>query len=213
MTKFILVRHGQSQANLDESFAGHYNAPLTEYGHAQARATAKYVAEHYRIDAIYSSDLIRAYDTGKPASELLGIEIIPEKGLREIFEGKWSGEKFLEIARKYPEDFRVWRNDIGHARCTDGESTEELLARVRATLERIALENDGRTVLVTTHATPIRVMQTYAETGSLDAMQNIPWVTNASVSELEYDGGVWRVTRVSYDEHLGELKTERPRNV
>lgn len=213
MTKFILVRHGQSQANLEEAFAGHYNAPLTDYGHAQARATAKYVTEHYRIDAIYSSDLMRAYDTGKPASELLGIGIVPREDLREIFEGEWSGMRFVDIAERFPEDFSVWRQDIGHARCTGGESTAELLVRVRQALLEIARENDGKTVLVTTHATPIRVMQTFAETGSLDEMKNVKWVTNASVSELEYDDGKWRMTRVSYDEHLGELKLDRPRNV
>ncbi len=213
MTRFILVRHGQSQANAEERFAGHYDAPLTEHGHAQARATAQYVAEQYKIDAICSSDLLRAYHTGKPAADLLGIEIIPDEGLREIYEGKWSGEKFLDILEKYPEDYTVWRTDIGHARCTEGESTEELLVRVKDTLERIAGENDGKTVLVTTHATPIRVMQTFVETGSLEKMKDIPWVTNASVSELEYDGGVWRFTRISYNEHLGCLQTPPPRNV
>ncbi|MBR2908260.1 MAG: histidine phosphatase family protein [Clostridia bacterium] len=213
MTRFILVRHGQSQANAEERFAGHYDAPLTEHGHAQARATAQYVVGHYKIDAIYSSDLLRAYHTGKPAADLLGIEIIPDEGLREIFEGEWSGKKFLDLPIDHPEDFYVWRTDIGHARCTGGESTAELLVRVRAALERIAGENDGRTVLITTHATPIRVMQTFAEKGSLEEMQNVPWVTNASVSELLYDNGEWRFTRVSYDEHLGELKVAPPRNV
>ena len=213
MTKFILVRHGQSEANVKEVFAGHLDAKLTEHGHSQARATAKYVTENYQIDAIYSSDLHRAYDTGRAAAELLGMEIVPDQGLREIYEGEWSGEKFLELPQKYPEDFRVWLTDIGHSRCTGGESTEELLIREKETLMRIAEENDGKTLLVTTHATPIRVMQSFVETGSLDAMQRIPWVTNASVSVLNYDGGKWAFEAISYDAHLGDLKTAPPRNV
>lgn len=213
MTTFILVRHGQSEANLHELFAGHYDAHLTEHGHAQARMTAQYIVQQYHIDAIYSSDLHRAYDTGVPASELLGIPIIPDTDLREIYEGAWSGEKFLELPVKYPEDFGKWRTDIGHARCTGGESTEELLVRVRNALIRIAGEQEGKTVLITTHATPIRVMQSFVETGSLDAMQEIPWVANASVSVLTYDNGSWNFKTVSYDEHLGDLRTALPRNV
>lgn len=213
MTKFILVRHGQSEANVKEVFAGHLDAKLTEHGHAQARATAEYVTQNYQIDAIYSSDLHRAFYTGKAAADLLGIDIIPDKGLREIYEGAWSGERFLELPQKFPEDFRVWLTDIGHSRCTGGESTEELLHRVKETLARIAAENDGKTVLITTHATPIRVMQTFVTTGSLDAMQNVPWVTNASVSVLNYDRGAWEFELISYDAHLGDLRTAPPRNV
>lgn len=213
MTRFILIRHGQSEANLHELFAGHFDAPLTDIGHAQAAATAKYVKEHYSVDAVYGSDLKRAFFTGKATADLCGLEIIPDEGLREIYEGAWRGEKFTDLPVKYPEDFKVWLSDIGRARCTGGESTEELLARVKRTLVRIAEENDGRTVVIATHATPIRVMQSFVQTGSLDAMQNIPWVTNASVSELEYDNGNWNFVSVSYDKHLGDLWTERPRNV
>ena len=213
MTKFLLVRHGQSLANLQERFAGHYDVPLTEHGHAQARAVGKYVAEHYDIDAIYSSDLCRAYDTARPASLLLGIDIIPEKGLREIFEGKWSGERFVDIKENFSEDFDRWRTDIGTARCTGGESTEELLFRVRATLMRIADENHGKTVLVATHATPIRVIETFALTGDLKAMQEIPWVTNASISEVVYDDGAWSFGRIGITDHLGDLVVPPPKNV
>ena len=213
MTRFVLVRHGQSRANLEERFAGHYNAPLTDHGHAQARAVGKYVAEHYRIDAIHASDLSRAFDTARPAAERLGLTVTPEAGLREIFEGKWSGERFLDIKEKYPEDYNHWMTDIGTSRCTGGESTEELLLRVRATLTRIAEENDGKTVLIATHATPIRVMQTYAETGSLEKMKDIPWVANASLSEVTYDRGEWRFERIGITEHLGDLATLLPVNV
>ena len=213
MTKFILIRHGQSEANLHELFAGHFDAPLTETGHAQARETAKYIKANFTVDAVYGSDLKRAFFTGKATADLFGLDIVPEKGLREIYEGAWSGEKFSVLPVKYPEDFGVWLSDIGHARCTGGESTEELLARVKGTLVRIAKENDGKTVVIATHATPIRVMQSFVQTGSLDAMQSIPWVTNASVSVLNYDNGAWAFESISYDKHLGALWTEPPKNV
>lgn len=213
MTTLLLVRHGQSEANLAHVFAGHYNAKLTELGHAQARLTADYLLSRYQIDAVYSSDLLRAYHTGKPTADALGLPVIKEEGMREIFEGEWSGRPFSELISVYEADFACWMHDIGHARCTGGESTEELLARVKATLERIAKENDGKTVLITTHATPIRVMQTYVSTGSLDAMKDVPWVANSSVTELYYDGGVWKLGDIGNAEHLGSQKTMLPVDV
>ena len=76
MTRIILVRHGQSEANANFIFAGHSDFPLTEFGHAQAKLVAEYLAKNEKIDAIYSSDLKRAYYTAVPTSELLGIEIV-----------------------------------------------------------------------------------------------------------------------------------------
>lgn len=213
MTTLLLVRHGQSEANLAQVFAGHFNAPLTERGHEQARLTADYLTAHYRIDAVHSSDLLRAYHTGKPTADALGLPVVKEEGMREIFEGEWSGRLFSDLRVEFEEDYGTWLRDIGHARCTGGESTEELLTRVKATLTRIAEAHDGETVLVTTHATPIRVMQTYVTTGSLDAMKDIPWVANASVTELFYDAGEWRFGKISDDSHLGALTTELPKNV
>ena len=213
MTTLILVRHGQSEANRKEIFAGHYNAPLTERGHEQARLAAEYLTKNYKIDAVHSSDLLRAYHTGKPTADALGLPVVKETGMREIFEGEWSGRLFSDLRVEFEEDYGRWLRDIGHARCTGGESTWELLLRVKETLERIARENDGKTVLVTTHATPIRVMQTYVTTGSLDAMKDVPWVANASISELFYEDGKWRFGKISLEEHLGSLTTELPKNV
>jgi len=121
--------------------------------------------------------------------------------------------KFDDIITTYPDDYGVWMNDIGGARATDGESVEELCERVMKKLTQIATENDGETIVVATHATPIRVTQSTVQTGGLEKMKDIPWVSNASVSVLEYDGGKWEFKLISEDKHLGELSTSLPKNV
>ncbi len=213
MTTLILVRHGQSYANLECRFAGHTDAKLTEVGSMQAKLTAQYLKENYNISKVYASDLSRAFETGKCISDIFNVEIVPTQSLREIYAGKWEGEAFDTITTVHKNDYSIWLNDIGKAKCTDGESIAELAERVISALTEIAKENDGKTVVIATHATPIRVTQSIVQSGSLDEMKNIPWVTNASASELEYHNGKWTFTKVSMDKHLASLATPRPTNV
>lgn len=213
MTTLLLIRHGESEANRQNIFAGHFNPDLQHKGLVQAELTAKYIAENYKIDKIYSSDLTRAYKTAKCLGDLLGLEVVPDQRLREINAGKWEREKYLGLIDKYPEEFGMWLNDIGRAACPDGESVKQLGDRMMSVLEEIALQNDGKIVAIGTHATPIRVTQSIIQTGGLEEMKNIPWVSNASVTVVEYDNGKWTMPTVSYDEHLAEYITELPKNV
>ena len=213
MTTVILIRHGESEANREDIFAGHLNVDLMPKGVEQAQKTAQYIVENYTVDKIYASDLKRAYKTGKTLADKLGMEIIADKRFREIDAGEWEGIKFNELGDKYAEDFRIWRDDIANAKCTGGESVEDLRKRVFGAATEVAENNDGKTVVIATHATPIRVMQTYVQMGSLEKMNDIPWVSNASVSVFEYDNGKWTCKAVSMDKHLGDLVTVLPSNV
>ncbi|MEE1224689.1 MAG: histidine phosphatase family protein [Clostridia bacterium] len=213
MTTVILIRHGESEANREDIFAGHLNVDLMPKGVEQAQKTAQYIVENYTVDKIYASDLKRAYKTGKTLADKLGMEIIVDKRFREIDAGEWDGIKFNELGDKYAEEFRIWRDDIANAKCTGGESVEDLRKRVFGAATEVAENNDGKTVVIATHATPIRVMQTYVQMGSLEKMNDIPWVSNASVSVFEYDNGKWTCKAVSVDKHLGDLVTALPSNV
>lgn len=213
MTRVLLIRHGESVANRSDTFSGYSDVALEEKGLIQAARTAKFVTEKYHIDKVYASDLQRAFTTGKAVAELLGLEVIPEQGMREINGGDWEGVPFTELPIRFAQDYHTWMTDIGRVRCTGGESTEELGKRVSQALTKIAQENEGKTVVVATHATPIRVMQTLIETGDITKMQSIPWVSNASVTELEYSEGTWQCIAVGQDNHLKEFRTKLPENV
>lgn len=213
MTTLLMIRHGESEANRNKLFAGNLDADLQNNGLKQAQKTAEYIASNYKVDKVYASDLKRAFRTGKCVADLTGVEIIPDKRLREISAGKWEGLKYDTLATEYAEDYKVWLTDIGNARCTGGESVKQLGERVITVLTDIAVANNGKTIVIATHATPIRVMQTLVNYGSLNEMKSVPWVTNASVTTFEYDCGKWKCTKVSEDAHLNELKTELPSNV
>ena len=148
MTTLLLIRHGESRANRDGFFAGQTDVPLEERGLLQAQVTASFLVRSYTVDAVYASDLRRAYDTGKAVAQLLGKPVILEPMLREICAGQWQGMPFDRLVAQYPKEYLVWRTDIGKCQCPDGESVAQLGVRVLEALTRIARENPGKTVVV-----------------------------------------------------------------
>lgn len=211
MVKFLMIRHGQSEANFAGCFAGHLDSPATEFGLKQARLAARYVAENYKVDAVYSSDLKRAAAVGKAVAEAAGLEMQPDEQLREIDAGLWEGVSFEELAAKFPS-YEVWRNDIGNSKCDEGETVAQLQKRIVGRLKEIAEDRPGQTVVIATHATPIRVTQCYAEDRPLDEMKDIPWVSNTSVTEIDYDG-IFHIVKVGFDGYLGDAVSTLPPNV
>ena len=215
MTRVILVRHGESMANKEEKFAGcRTDTPLQERGLCQAQLMAAYVAANYTVSKVYTSSLRRAYITGKCVADQFGLPVIVRDELREIDGGDWEGVTFADMQRLYPEAYHLWVTDYGHACCPGGESVAQVAKRTLAAVTAIAEENPGKTVLIATHASPVRVMQAMVQQGNLEDMnRRIPWPANAALNVYEYDAGQWRCLEVSLDCYLGELKTELPKNV
>lgn len=213
MTTILLIRHGESEANRNHVFAGHLDARLVENGVKQAKMTAQYIRETYKVDAVYASDLVRAYETGAAIAEAVGLPIVAEPRLREIRAGKWEGQSFSKLEEEYAADFRVWKENLGRAVCTGGESVAQLGQRIMAVLTEIAAQNSGKTVVVATHATPIRAMECLVKTGDILRISEFPWVSNASVSRFIHENEVWRAEEVSYDVHLAGLRTALPKDV
>ena len=104
MVTIILERHGQSEGNSLKLFTGHKNVNLTELGLKQVERTAEYIAENYKVDKIYSSDLKRAVDTAQFVADKTGLEIIKNEKLRELYAGEWDGAHFDEIEKNYADD-------------------------------------------------------------------------------------------------------------
>ena len=212
--EIYLVRHGESQGNLTRNFLGHTDLDLTEMGYKQAECAAKYF-ENIHIDMVYSSDLQRAFHTAEAVAKTKGLKVIPSKKLREIFAGDWEGVHFLEISEKCgAAAWYDWVNHMsGNTRPKNGESVEELFSRIYAELENIAVNNDGKKILIGIHATPIRVMLHWLENKNLDEVYKTPWVANASVTKLVYENGEFYVEFADDRSHLGDIVTTIPKGV
>ena len=208
----IFVRHGQSIGNLNRTYLGHTDLDLSPLGLKQAECVGKYL-NNRKIDVIYSSDLKRAYQTALPLANLKNIEPIKTQALREIFAGKWENRLFSELKEVFFETYGLWLSNIGLSCPDDGESVAMLQKRIIAEVERIAKENDGKTVAVFTHATPIRTFFGFIKGMELNEIKDIPWAGNASVSEAEYSDG--KFTEICYgrDDFLENMSTALPKNV
>lgn len=212
MTTMLVIRHGQSVSNIKGVFTGNLDLALTDQGLQQAAVTAQYILDNFHVDAVYASDLCRAIDTGKAVADKLGLSVHTDRRLREIWAGNWEGRSFNELTEHFPS-YTVWRTDIGSCVTDGGESVAQLSKRVLEAFTDIAKANEGKTLVVATHATPIRALQCHCEGKTLAQMKDVPWVTNASVTTVVYENGTLRLQEVYHDSHLGSIVSRFPSNV
>ncbi len=205
MVKLIIVRHGFSLFNGVKVFSGQYDVPLTKLGHEQAKKSAEYIKRNYTVDAVYSSDLSRAVDTAKPIAEVFGLEIKKDMRLRERSLGTWEGETQENIRESDPEGFRTFKEDFCHCNGGGGESFIEVGERLTEVFDEIVRENDGKIVVVVTHAGFMRTMCALWQGRSADDIADIRGVTNASVTVVECEGSERRFLFTGKDDHLASL--------
>jgi alpha-ribazole phosphatase/probable phosphoglycerate mutase len=146
-TRILLVRHGETDWNSERRWQGHTDTTLNERGREQARALAAELAGEH-VDAVYSSDLVRAHETARIVADPRGLDVTALPDLREKNFGTWEGLTDDEILIRFPE---AQRGPWG-----DGETTEEVAGRVVAALLRIAQSHPGGQVLVVSHGGPLR---------------------------------------------------------
>jgi broad specificity phosphatase PhoE len=160
VTTLILARHGETDWNRENRFQGHADPPLNELGRRQSVALAEALAGD-GIARVYTSPLRRALETAEIVSERLALPLDTEAGLREIDVGAWSGLTRDEVAERFPEQYARWLERAPHG-FEDGETYDELAARVIPALRRLAVRHPSETLLVITHGGPSRVAQAYA---------------------------------------------------
>lgn len=212
-TTILLVRHGQSMGNVLALFTGHSGYPLSELGHIQAAKTAEYIHENYKVDAVYSSDLPRAFQTAEHTAKAFRLPVVTNAGLREIDAGDWENQLFDALLPLYPDSFPLWRNDFLNAYCVGGESVREVGERGVKALYEIAEANSGKCIVVASHATTIRSSLWKISGEPESAIQNLPYSANCGVSELVLIDGTLRIVSLNYAEHLADLQTELPSNL
>lgn len=206
-TRILIIRHGQSEANINKFFAGQTNIQLTELGVTQAEMAAQLLKDE-QIDAIYSSSLDRAYYTALPFARDRNLEVIRVPELMERDCGHWTSKSFDEVERLYPEERLQWNNDPMNLTISGGESSPDMINRFGKALDKIAKENEGKVVLVASHGGIIKsVPYYYAEVKSDALFNKTPIPTNCSITEILYSDKENKVIRYADDSYLGEYKS------
>jgi len=156
VTRLLLIRHGETEWNLDSRYQGHSDIPLNTTGRRQAAALARRLAGE-PLAAIYSSDLCRARATAEAVAAPHGLPVHTDARLREIGFGQWEGLTRAEIEKRYAEALALWYRDPANVRPPDGETVTEVAARLRAAVRDIAARHDGATVALVGHGGAFQV--------------------------------------------------------
>ncbi len=146
--KLLVIRHGESEADLLDVHEGRADFALTERGHRQAEAMANYVADNYNISKLYASTLTRARQTAQHLSDKTGISIVFDENLMEFNNGLLAGLPRAVVREKYPEvpDLPIDKAAYGQ------ESQVEFRQRAENALSRIINESENdETVAVVSH--------------------------------------------------------------
>jgi len=109
--KLYLVRHGETDWNIQNKIQGQTDIVLNETGKRQAQALAELLRESYRIDVIYTSPQRRALETAQVIGRKMGIEPIIKQGLEEMSLGKWEGYSWRQVRELLPEEYGIWHEN------------------------------------------------------------------------------------------------------
>jgi probable phosphomutase (TIGR03848 family) len=182
-TLVLLVRHAVTPTTGKILPGRARGLHLSDEGRRQAEATAKRLAALSGVAAVYSSPLERARETAAAIGRARGVAVRLERGLLESDIGAWTGATIKRLARR-PEWEIVQRHPAGF-RFPGGESFVEMQGRVDAAVRRLVARHRGRTIVVVSHADPIRVLLAHVLGVPLDLFQRIA-IAPASVSAVVF---------------------------
>ncbi|MDR3331752.1 MAG: histidine phosphatase family protein [Synergistaceae bacterium] len=185
--RLFIVRHGETEWNVDGRFQGRHDTELSEYGLAQGKKIADFLSGH-RFDAVVSSPLSRARVTGELIAAACGSpEFEVMEDLEEICHGDWEGLLSTEVERRWPRLVDMWR-ESPHTVIMPGlggESLRSVQLRAVSAVEIIAEKYAGD-VCVATHDAVIKVL--------------LCWFLNAPLSSF------WRFQIANCSLTIAELK-------
>lgn len=207
-TRICIVRHGETDWNVEKRIQGHIDVPLNATGEAQARATAAGLTE-WQFAATYSSDLIRAWRTAEIATAERGLAVRPASGLRERHYGVLQGLTADDIRAGHPGDFERYLARDPDCGFETGESLAAFAARVVSAIEALALAHRGQQLLLVSHGGVLDICYRQATGRGLRPPRDFP-IPNAALNWFEVGVGGWRLIEWADRRHLVRALEDSP---
>ena len=181
-TRIIAIRHGETAWNVNTRIQGQLDIGLNETGRWQAHRVALALAGE-PITAIYSSDLLRAWDTALSIANATGLPVQTDEGLRERCFGVFQGKTFQEIEAEWPEQALRWRKREPAFEPDGGESLLRFRERITQTLEMLAAQHPGEQIVVVAHGGVMDVLYRAATRQEIQSPRT--WdLSNATINRL-----------------------------
>ena len=204
LTRVVAVRHGETVWNAEMRMQGQLDTALSARGRWQAGRAAESLADE-GIEAIFASDLERAFDTAQALARRLGLPITADVGLRERSFGIFQGYTYADIDLRWPVEAARWRHHDPDFAPEGGETLREFSARAVAACSRIAASQAGRSIAIVTHGGVLDCLYRAAAGVGLDAPRS--WeLGNAAINRLLYTPRGFTLVGWSDTAHLeGEM--------
>jgi broad specificity phosphatase PhoE len=208
-TTIYIVRHGETEWNVQGLLQGQMDSPLTIAGKDQARLLGQELA-HVQFDAVFSSDLERT----KKTAEIIGLEkklaVKTTEALRERAFGTFEGKKYAVLEEELKDLIAEYETLQDKEKLTfrfrdDMETEEEVLIRFLRFLREIGVAYSGKTVLLVTHGGTMRTLLVHLGFGTYKQLHHSA-VKNGGYLVLESDGVEFFIKETKGITLLGELQ-------
>jgi probable phosphoglycerate mutase len=181
-TRLIAIRHGETAWNVDTRIQGQLDIALNDTGRWQAQQVALALRDE-GIDAIYASDLSRAYQTAQAIGNATGLQACPTPALRERHFGHFQTRTWAEIEQHWPQDAQLWRTRVPDWAPEGGESLLTLRDRVSQAVNTLAARHVGEHIVLVAHGGIMDVLYRWATGQDLQAPRT--WsLGNAVINRL-----------------------------
>lgn len=200
-TRFILVRHGETDWNREGRIQGQLDSPLSAQGTAQAGSVAARL-QREAFDALVCSDLGRARRTAEIIALRTGHEVVADARLRERHYGIFQGLTRDEARAAHPQAYAAYEAGGIDEALPAGESMRQCFERNLACLEALAARHSGARVVVVGHGGVLDGLHRHV-LGLAHAGEGAFAIVNASLNWFSHEGGVWGLERWGDVEHLG----------
>ncbi len=174
----FLVRHGETDWNVEKKWQGHPDIPLNAEGEKQAQAVAEALKKE-NIELIVSSDLIRARRTAEIIKEKTGAELIIDKNLREKSFGDAEGMTSEEARERYGPILNKY-----HEKLPNGESFEEVEKRIWNSVNQHQKDHSHKKIVFVTHGGALRTLRRKIMDVSPEEIMTIPKVKNGEILKM-----------------------------
>ncbi len=158
MTRINLIRHGETEWNVEGRYQGQADPPLNANGLEQAHQLAG-LLQDLGIDVLYTSPLKRALQTAQVLADRLGVLMKLDDRLMEIHQGDWQTRLRSEIEMLYPSHFKRWETEPWEVTPPGGEQLVEVQERVEAAMDEILILHPNQYVGIITHRIPIAMIK------------------------------------------------------
>jgi alpha-ribazole phosphatase len=185
MTRLILIRHGQTDWNVEGRYQGQVDIPLNECGREQAAQIVRALSG-VNLAAVYASDLGRAVETAQALAQAAGLQVRVDPRLREINQGRWEGRLFDEIRAEYPEELRRRRENPLAFKPPDGEVVGQVRERVLAAVADIVRRYPTQSVAIVSHGLALALVRAhYGDHSAGEIWDLVPG--NGEIVEMEVE--------------------------